>query len=157
MKAIAIPLCLAVLLLGSCKTHKSATTSSGNNNSNTAGTSKKQQTQLNGTWVLSFVGGMREALDDEYPEKKPEMTLDIANKKVTGHSSCNTFSGTVDVDGEMIAFTGPMLMTRMACPGSGESRFLETLKNAERYSISENGELNLLMKDNIVILRFVRK
>lgn len=55
--------------------------------------------------------------------------------RVAGNSSCNRFSGTVEVSGESIKF-GPLASTRMACLEAAmnqETRYLSALQAAERY------------------------
>jgi heat shock protein HslJ len=46
-------------------------------------------------------------------------------------------------------------MTKMACPGEGEATFLEMLKKASTYSVSDS-TLNFMMGD-IAIMRFSKK
>jgi len=47
--------------------------------------------------------------------------------KLTGSSGCNTFNGNFKVDGKTLSID-PGAMTRMACPGTGESDFLNAVK-----------------------------
>jgi heat shock protein HslJ len=47
--------------------------------------------------------------------------------KLSGNAGCNNFNGNFKVDGSKLSMN-PGAMTRMACPGSGESDFLNALK-----------------------------
>ena len=50
-----------------------------------------------------------------------------------------------------------MTMTKMFCPGDGESSFMDGLKKVNSYSVSDEGKtLNLIMGD-IAIMRFHKK
>lgn len=111
---------------------------------------------LAGTWELNYITGPRIAFDGLYPNKKPVITFDIANNKVTGNSSCNNFNGPLKTDGNKISFTDPMAMTRMMCPGEGETVFMETLKKINTWSVSDGTTLQLIMGD-IAMMRFTKK
>jgi heat shock protein HslJ len=111
---------------------------------------------LNGTWELNYITGPRIAFDGLYPDKKPVITFDVAGSKVTGNSSCNNFNGKLNVTGNKINFNDPMAMTRMMCPGQGESTFMETLKKVDTWSVTDGNTLNLIMGD-IAMMRFTKK
>ena len=81
------------------------------------------------------------------------VAFDLQEKRVTGNSSCNSFSGKLVADDSSINFNEPMIMTKMACPGEGESIFLETLKKVNKYNVSGDTVLNFMMGD-IAIMRF---
>jgi len=111
---------------------------------------------LNGTWELNYITGPRIAFDGLYPEKKPTITFDVANNKISGNTSCNNFNGKLNIDGNKINFNDPMAMTRMMCQGQGETTFLETLKKVNSWSVSDGNTLNLIMGD-IAMMRFTKK
>ncbi len=110
--------------------------------------------ELNGTWEVDYVSGTRIAFDGLYPNKKPTITFNLPDKKVTGNSSCNTFNTIFTIDGSNIKFNDPA-STRMACSGDGEAVFFKTLKTVNKYSVSGN-TLNLIMSD-IAVMRLQRK
>ena len=94
-------------------------------------------TALAGTaWRLTGLGG-RAALESV------EVTLVFhADGTVAGLSSCNRFSGPVEVSGDSIAF-GPLVATRMPCAGPAndqESRFFAALADAYHWRL-EDGHL----------------
>ncbi|MBE8722352.1 META domain-containing protein [Sphingobacterium pedocola] len=113
-----------------------------------------ESVSLDGTWELDYISGARIAFDVLYPNKKPTITFDTATNKVSGNSSCNSYSGAVTLDGNAIKF-GPLASTKMACPGNGESTFFQTLDKVNTYSINEN-TLTFIMGD-IAIMRFQKK
>jgi heat shock protein HslJ len=125
------------------------------NNSKKA-TTDPDPSQLDGTWVLNYISGPRIAFDGLYPNKKPQLVFTSADKRVSGNTGCNSFSGPMVVDGNKINFDQPFALTKMFCPGEGETVFLETLKKVNTYSISGGNTLNLIMGD-IAIMRFTKK
>jgi heat shock protein HslJ len=109
--------------------------------------------KLGGSWELSYISGPRIAFNGLYPGQKPTLVFDLADKKVSGNSSCNSFSGKLNADDTSINFNQPMAVTKMACPGEGETIFFETLKKVNKYSIKGDTILNFMMGD-IAIMRF---
>lgn len=115
--------------------------------------SSSDLTKLGGTWELEYISGPRIAFNGLYPGKKPAMVFDIQGKKVSGNSSCNSFSGKLVADDSSINFNEPMASTKMACPGEGEAIFFETLKKVNKYAITGDTTLNFMMGE-IAIMRF---
>lgn len=111
--------------------------------------------KLNGSWVLNYVSVPGINSDSLYPNKKPEINFSIADGRVSGTTGCNSFSGPVKIDGNKISFAEPLALTRMMCPGQGESVFLETLKKVNTYS-ADGKTLTLIMGD-IAVMRFSRR
>jgi heat shock protein HslJ len=62
--------------------------------------------------------------------------------KLSGNAGCNNFNGNFKVDGRSLSLN-PGAMTRMACPGSGESDFLNALKQVTGLK-QEGSKLKLL-------------
>jgi heat shock protein HslJ len=115
----------------------------------------KTATSLEGSWQLNYITGPRIAFDGLYPDKKPTITFDLKENRVSGNNSCNQYFGELNVDGNKINFKdAKMGMTMMACPGSGETTYMKTLEKIDSYSISEDGKtLNFIMGD-IAMMRF---
>jgi heat shock protein HslJ len=111
--------------------------------------------KLDGTWQLNYISGTRIAFEGLYPEKKPELTFITADTSFSGNTSCNNFRGKLDADTTSIHFPEAMAMTRMMCPGEGETVFINTLKKINKYAISDS-TLTLIMGD-IAMMRFVKK
>jgi heat shock protein HslJ len=124
-------------------------------NSFKATTNKKAS--LEGTWELNYVTGPRIAFDGLYPNKKPTITFDLKENSISGSNSCNRYSGKLNVVGNKISFKEPMAVTKMFCPGEGESIYMSTLQKIDSYSISDDGKtLNFIMGD-IAMMRFEKK
>ncbi|TDQ10101.1 META domain-containing protein [Pedobacter metabolipauper] len=112
--------------------------------------------QLSGTWELDYISGPRIAFNGLYPAKAPFIKFEISEKRFSGNTSCNSFSGVLVADDTTVNFTGPIILTKMACPGEGELTFLNTLKKVSNYSITSDTTLNFMMGD-IAIMRFSKK
>ncbi len=117
-------------------------------------TASSKEKALNGTWELDYISGPRITFDGLYPNKKPTITFDTANKKANGNSSCNTYNTSIKINGGNLNF-GPVASTKMACKGSGESTYFKTLASITNYDIKDN-TLHLIMGD-IVVMRFHKK
>ncbi len=110
---------------------------------------------LDGTWELTYISGPKIAFEGLYPNKIPAITFDVSGKRVSGNTGCNNFSGELNTNGNSIDFTKAMAMTKMMCPGQGETVFLETLKKINTYSITDS-TLNFIMGD-IALMRFTKR
>ena len=118
----------------------------------------KKTISLEGNWELNYISGPRIAFEGLYPNAKPTIRFDFGENRVSGNNSCNTYSGQLKTDGNVISFTQPMAVTRMMCPDNqGETTYMATLEKIDSYSISEDGKtLNFMMGD-IAMMRFVKK
>ena len=111
---------------------------------------------LEGAWVLNYLSSPGKSFDEIYTAKKPEINFDLKENRFSGNTSCNSFSGKLNVEGNKINFRDPYAMTKMMCPGEGENVFTETLKKVNTYSITDGNTLNFISGD-IAIMRFTRK
>jgi heat shock protein HslJ len=134
-----------ISLLAACKTSKPATASD----------KPVDPAKLNGTWELNYITTSRMPFKDLYPDKKPTITFEAADKKVNGNTGCNTFIGVYAASGNTIDLTSPLALSRMACPGVGETVFLDALKKANTYSIS--GKTLSLQAEGTETMRFEKK
>ena len=132
---------LAVVTLSSCNTLRNTVEAS------------SDLSKLGGTWELNYISGPRIAFNGLYPGKKPQLIFNLAEKKLSGNSSCNSFAGKLIADDSSINFNEPLAMTKMACPGEGEAIFFEMLKKVNKYTINGDTTLNFMMGD-IAIMRF---
>lgn len=144
MKRLIILAFVASCALSACTTIKSGSVGNG------------ELSELSGNWELNYISGPRIAFNGLYPGKKPTIKFDITDKKFSGNTSCNSFSGTLVADDSTINFTAPFAMTRMACPGEGEATFTEMLKKVSNYDVVGDTTLNFMMGD-IAIMRFHKK
>jgi heat shock protein HslJ len=132
---------LAIVTLSSCNALKNTVEAS------------SDLSKLGGTWELNYISGPRIAFNGLYPGKKPELVFSLSEKRVSGNSSCNSFSGKLIADDTSINFNEPLVATKMACPGEGEAVFFEMLKKVNKYAITGDTTLNFMMGD-IAIMRF---
>jgi len=109
--------------------------------------------KLDGTWEMDYISGPRIAFNGLYPGKKPVITFQVKDMRVTGNSSCNSFSGKLEADDTKINFNSPLISTKMACPGEGEAVFFDMLKKVNLYSVNADTVLTFRTGD-IAIMRF---
>lgn len=124
--------------------------------SDTGGMTFIDSTAMNATWELNYISGKRIAFEGLFPGKKPQINIDIYHNRVSGNTSCNSFSGKLDMTGNRVNFNGPLAMTKMACSGEGESSFLDVLKTVNGWSMADANTLNFMMND-VLVMRFSRK
>ncbi|RZM25609.1 MAG: META domain-containing protein [Pedobacter sp.] len=144
MKRLLLTLAVITVSMAACTTMKSGTIGS------------EGLSQLGGVWELNYVSGPRIAFNGLYPAAKPFIEFNTREKKFSGNTSCNSFSGSLVADDALINFSEPFIMTKMACPGEGEATFVENLKKVNTYSIGSDTTLYFMMGD-IVIMRFNKK
>jgi heat shock protein HslJ len=110
------------------------------------------QGQPGGTWQVVSIGEMQLTGADG-------VTLDLGPGEIRGSTGCNRYSGSARLGATSAASgsleLGPLISTRMACPGRGatvESRFLSALDAVSGYRIDAAGQLRLLDGDSPVIV-----
>lgn len=112
--------------------------------------------QLEGEWVLNYISGPRIAFDGLYPEKKPEIRFDIAERHMSGFSGCNNFNGNFNATKYTISFPNEIAMTRMICPNmQGESTFMDVLKSIDSWSVQ--GTTLQFNAGPVMMMRFDKK
>lgn len=112
------------------------------------------QDELSGTWELDYISGPRIAFDGLYPDRKPFIKIEVDSSRVSGNTSCNNFFGKLNRDGHNIHFRDGLGMTKMACPGQGESAFLSTLEKIDKYDITDEGKTLHFIMGDIALMRF---
>jgi heat shock protein HslJ len=114
--------------------------------------------KLNGTWELNYVTGPRIAFDGLYPNKKPTITFDSKEKRVSGNNSCNSFTGKLNVDGNSINFRDGLATTKMMCQDNqGEKVFMDALQKITSYDVTDDGKTLNFISGDIAMMRFVKK
>jgi heat shock protein HslJ len=106
--------------------------------------STDQSIQLNDIWALEEING-EAVTQGDFGREIPVLEFHKADGKVMGNSGCNRLSGSYKIEGNKITF-GPMISTKMACPGNGEQRFMTALNAVNTFRI-ENLKLYLLNGD----------
>lgn len=142
MKRIMVLVVFVCLVFTSCSTKKASLETS----------------SLEGTWELNYITGPKIAFEGLYPNKKPTITFDLKENKITGNNSCNQYFGALILDGQKINFKDAKIgMTMMACEGNGDSQYMETLEKIETCSITDNGSTLNFLIGNLVMMRFSRQ
>ena len=77
-------------------------------------------------------------------------TFDAANLTINGYAGCNNFNGPFKIDGAMLDLSAPLAMTRMMCPGEGESTFIRNLQKANGWTVRDN-TLRLMAGDLVIM------
>ncbi|MCV9932978.1 META domain-containing protein [Flavobacterium sp. LS1R47] len=114
--------------------------------------------QLNGTWELNYISGPRIAFEGLYPNKKPTITFDTKENRVSGNNSCNSFTGKLNVDGHEISFKDGLASTRMMCmDNQGEQVFMDGLLKITSYDVTDNGKTLNFISGDIAMMRFTKK
>jgi heat shock protein HslJ len=79
------------------------------------------------------------------PDEADWSLLFSEQRRVSGKAACNRFSAPVRLSGEGFAL-GPLVQTKMACPAAlmdWERAILSALAEADRFSVTEDGQLRL--------------
>lgn len=121
---------ILVLALVACKSHTVNTGTVVDVSDPEVGASPSQR--IIDIWVLEEIDG-QPVRDSDFGRERPRLEFN-SEGQLTGSSGCNNISSTYTTDGIKISF-GPMIATKMACPGDGESKFLAALKQATDYKI----------------------
>jgi len=86
---------------------------------------------------------------------KREAHIVFADGKIKGHSGCNRMNGFYTLDAQNISLTkNRMMLTRMFCQPSIETKFTQALKDMHHYQI-KGEKLELFNENNRIIARFV--
>jgi heat shock protein HslJ len=141
MKKVLLITILASALMAACTGTKNAT-------------SMMSPAILNGSWNVDEYPAMQTSIDVLYPATKPNITFDVSNLSINGNTGCNNFNGPFKVNGASIDFSSPLGMTKMMCPGEGESIFVKTLQTANGWTVRDN--TLRLMKGDLVVMRLSR-
>ena len=114
--------------------------------------------KLEGTWELNYISGPKITFEGLYPNKKPTIVFDLKENRVSGNSSCNSYTGKLNVNGSKIDFTQPMVMTKMMCDdGQGEQTYMNTLQKITSYTITDDGKTLDFISGDIAVMRFTKK
>lgn len=136
----------ATLIFGSCNSTKKTSAQS-----NAVATSTQS---LTGTWELDHVANPTGTFEQLYTTRKPSITFDEKAGTFNGYTGCNTMSGKMKMEKNIINFDEEMMMTKMACQGEGEKIFLDNLKKINHYSISKDGQQLTFIQGDMALMHF---
>ncbi|GAA4132401.1 META domain-containing protein [Sphingobacterium kyonggiense] len=111
-------------------------------------------TELAGTWELSFMADTRLPLITLFPEKKATITFEAGSNKVSGNGGCNNYGGNLEIKGDEVNFSD-IFSTKMACPGQGEGLYFQKLASVDKITVS--GDTLSMSFKNRNILSFKKK
>ncbi|MBU8882323.1 META domain-containing protein [Kaistella sp. DKR-2] len=111
----------------------------------------KDQKLYANAWELEYITGPRITFQGLFPDTKPKIQFIAGSDMITGNSGCNGYATRFTLKGDMISFADPQLSTMMYC-GDGEAVFRKTMKQIDRYRITD-GKLEFLTGD-VVMMRF---
>ncbi|MBX2899574.1 MAG: META domain-containing protein [Cyclobacteriaceae bacterium] len=112
--------------------------------------SNNQADLLNNVWVLEAIN-TNEISESDYAHERARLEFNAKEGKLTGTTGCNRINGTYTTTGNNLAL-GPLLTTKMACPGSAEATFTQALQQTTAFKILD---LRLyLLSGNTEVLRF---
>lgn len=102
--------------------------------------------KLHGNWQLVKINETQ--LDStDFAKGLPQLSFDLPQKRVYGHTGCNNVTGSIEVQDNRIEFA-PMIATKMACPGMEfEYDYLRWFPGNIAYEIEED-QLRLMVSDD---------
>lgn len=101
------------------------------------------------SWQLSTIIGKSVTASD-YAKGLPDATF-TADNKINGNGGCNRYSGTYTLEENGKISFGPMLSTKMFCPGGGEEGFMKAMGQVNTAKI-EGKNLVFSNGDNVVLV-----
>ncbi|MEO8448058.1 MAG: META domain-containing protein [bacterium] len=106
---------------------------------------------VNKVWTLEKINGKKISKKD-FDNSLPSMKLDLTESKISGNAGCNSYTGVVDGQGDMLKFGYDFAMTRMFCDNMDfEKKFMETITGKTLiYEVAE-GKLKLKDRDTVVM------
>jgi heat shock protein HslJ len=112
----------------------------------------KDPVETGSKWILEVINWKGNNASELYPDKKPFINFNPAEGKITGNTSCNSFSASPVFKDNTINFNVPVISTRMACQGNGEMMFFQALQSVNKYEIKD--KQLLFYRDQELIMQF---
>ncbi|WP_166437049.1 META domain-containing protein [Niastella caeni] len=110
----------------------------------------KDTTGLGGLWFLQPV-----LPSDTVTGKIPRLDFNLAKKRFSGNTGCNSMSGAFDFTDSTLQFNQRIITTKMNCVGYNEREFIENLLRTNSYRL-QNGIL-ILMFNQTELSHWTRK
>lgn len=93
--------------------------------------------RLHDIWVLEELHGYKVVIGD-YQKELPRIEIYAAENRFMGFGGCNSISGTLFYEKDVLRFT-KVISTLMACaPGNKEGEVTKALQSVTTYSIGDN-------------------
>ncbi|SHG06064.1 META domain-containing protein [Dysgonomonas macrotermitis] len=107
--------------------------------------------QLDGSWVLTNIGGDDASVKFKDSATYPTLTFNIAENRVTGNGGCNVYNGGYKLTNNQL-IVDKVVSTMMACPNlEGEGLFIENLSDTSTVSFLGADVLQLAKNGNVVL------
>ena len=105
--------------------------------------------RLHDIWVLESINNKNLNVAD-FIKGLPQLELNLREKKIFGHTGCNTMNGTMEVLGKKIRF-GRLATTRMACNNAEfENSYLKNLDDQTLSYSVRDGKLLLQQGQGLI-------
>ena len=117
---------------------------------------KASFTDLNGEWNVVEINNKKVV-----PEVSTQvMIFDVSAKRISGHSGCNRFSGTIeytDTHKNIIKFL-QVASTRMACPDMEvEGKVMKAINEVKSFDVLSGGGIGFYSADGTLVMVLVKK
>ena len=100
--------------------------------------SKQEVKQINDMESDSKTYTITSLYENNTTDENVFITFNFSEKKISGYSGCNSFSGTFEINGSKISF-GPIATTKRMCPDiSNEDLLFKVLDNNKKLVIASN-------------------
>jgi len=99
------------------------------------------------TWHIEDIGGRG------IPDTAAASLTFLPLGRVAGRTGCNSFTSSAELSAEGLRF-GPATLTKMACPPAltrMEADFLSALQETDRFDFTEDGALQLIGGDRVLL------
>ncbi|MBC7866555.1 MAG: META domain-containing protein [Gloeobacteraceae cyanobacterium ES-bin-316] len=108
---------------------------------------------LNGTWILEKINN-KDLAASEFTKGLPEIKLDLAQARLSGHDGCNSIGAGFEILGSKIKFN-PFISTKMACPNNKPGNDFTHLLSAQTvdYYFKDGKLFFYLPDDSIIVFR----
>jgi heat shock protein HslJ len=153
---IEVAILVLMLLLTACSAPKKVSTkpSEGSiGNSNNAPNSNTWQTLTSKTWGAAQLMGQE--LDVENPNVEAPSIRFLSNGNLIGNTGCNSFVGNFTLKDDGVKLD-PGALTKKACEGDQEPRFLEALRRTSDILVSAQS-ITLLDEKRAILMRLKPK
>jgi heat shock protein HslJ len=105
--------------------------------------------RLNDIWAMESLFS-KSFQEETNPGKRPILEFHLDQMVVMGNTGCNSFHGKMETSNDELRIK-PGVMTRMACPGDLEARFLKALRDTHTFKINKL-QLHLIDKHGLTLM-----
>lgn len=118
-------------------------------------TANKAHQALGGNWQLTHFPAGGKQFAETAAERQPEISFNMAEKRVSGSTGCNRFFGPYSLTKNRLSVGSNLGLTKMGCPEYDEQVFLNALHRVNNFTV--NGNQLQLLQDKEVLMTFSRR